>query len=85
MLFNKIVDLYDWWFYKFLYRSFLDVKCVFFFGNRKFLFDSIVMDFEWKKEMVFVVNIGVIIGLELKLVVILLLFNEMNRKIWFLL
>lgn len=67
MLFNKIVDLYDWWFYKFLYRSIVDVKSVFFFGNSKFLLnDIIVMDFEWEMNMVFIVNIWVIIVMELK-------------------
>lgn len=67
MLFNKIGDLYDWWFYKFLYRSIVDVKSVFFFGNSKFLLnDIIVMDFEWEMNMVFIVNIWVIIVMELK-------------------
>lgn len=65
MLFIKIVDFYDWWFYKFLYRSIVDVKSVF-FGYSKFLFDIIVMDFEWEMNMVFIVNIWVIIVMELK-------------------
>lgn len=63
MLFNKIGDLYDWWFYKFLYRSIVDVKSVFFLVIVNFY---CVMDFEWEMNMVFIVNIWVIIVMELK-------------------
>lgn len=37
MLFNKIGDLYDWWFYKSLYRSIVDVKSVFFWQQQTFI------------------------------------------------
>lgn len=36
MLSNKIGDLYDWWFYKSLYRSIVDVKSVFFLATANF-------------------------------------------------
>lgn len=63
-----------------MYRGILDVKRVFFSGNRKPLFDTTVTDFEREKDTVLAVNIGVITGLESKLAAILLLLNEMNRK-----
>lgn len=67
MLFNKIGDLYDWWFYKSLYRSIVDVKSVFFSGNSKLLLnDTTVTDFELEMNTVFTVNIWVITVIESK-------------------
>lgn len=64
MLFKKSVGLYEWWFYKSLYRSILDIKRVFFLQQQTF--DPNVMEFEREKDTVLIVNIGDITVLESK-------------------